>query len=46
MDWDVENGDMSGVNCFMNRHTRYEAKNQNATDYTKKGMEILPMYLK
>ena len=36
MDWDVENGDVSGGNCFMNSHTIYKANNHNSIYSTNK----------
>ena len=34
--WGIENGDVSGGNCFMNRQTLSETKNQNSIYSTKK----------
>ena len=36
MDGDVENGDISGGNCFMNSHTISKAHNMSSIDYTHK----------
>ena len=40
MNMGVENGDVSGGNCYMSRYTRYESKNHNSIYHIKKIDEI------
>ena len=42
MDGDVENGDISGIHCFINSHTISEAKNTSCIYYANKGYENIP----
>ena len=36
MDWDVENLDVMGRNCFIDIRTLSKAKNKNSVDFTNK----------
>ena len=36
MDGDVENGDISGGNCFINSHAISKEQNMSSIDYTNK----------
>ena len=42
IDGDVENGDVSGGNCFMNGHTISDANNLSSIYSTKKREENIP----
>ena len=43
MNWGVENGDISGVHCYMNSYTLSEAKNHKSIYSTKKSDEVAPI---
>ena len=42
MNWGVENGDISGVHCYMDSQNLSEAKNHKSIYSTKKSDEIPP----